>query len=287
MRKVRISLCQFEVEPHPSFEHFTAKVMSMMEQVPTDSHYVVFPELFTLGLVRSLADYPNVKLEQLGQIAMFQDSFIAFFSKLAKERKQVIIAGSTFNRVDNELYNTCYVFDDNGSYTHSKTHLFPPEAACGTLEGNLFSVLDIGPARIATSICYEMQIPEIATILADQGVEIIFCPSHTSEYGYHRVSYCAKARAVENQIYVAVCPTLGNPVHPSLEGHGKAAIYSPCDTPLPFDGVIAEAEMDKPMVVSGEVDLDLLKQLREHGTTRTYQDRIRRRNLYKKYAPFN
>ena len=51
MRTVQISACQFPVERMSSFYDFRRRVEGVLEQVPRDSHYVIFPELFTVGLL--------------------------------------------------------------------------------------------------------------------------------------------------------------------------------------------------------------------------------------------
>ena len=56
MTLVRISACQFPVERMSSFADFRRRVDWFLERVPTDSHYVIFPELFTVGL---LTTYPD------------------------------------------------------------------------------------------------------------------------------------------------------------------------------------------------------------------------------------
>jgi len=53
-------------------------------------------------------------------------------------------------------------------------------------------------------ICYDIEFPEVARVLAEAGAEILFVPSCTDgREGFCRVRYCAQARAIENQVYVS------------------------------------------------------------------------------------
>lgn len=51
---------------------------------------------------------------------------------------------------------------------------------------------------------------------------------------------------------------------------------SPCDTLWNANGVVAEAEANKNIVITGKVDIDLLYENREKGAAPTFRDRTRR-----------
>jgi hypothetical protein len=55
---------------------------------------------------------------------------------------------------------------------------------------------------------------------------------------------------------------------------------SPCDSPWPPNGVIAEGETNQETVVYGEVDVSEIYRNRERGAATTFNDRIRRQSLY-------
>ncbi|MEH7505520.1 carbon-nitrogen hydrolase family protein [Neobacillus drentensis] len=287
MKTVKISACQLKVKPVNSFSEFSEQVYQMVNKVPLDADYLLFPELLTVGLLNSFPNSTDFTDKDLTRIAEYTDDYILLFSNIAKQRKQVIIAGSHLERFDNQYYNTCYIFKEDGSYvTHSKTHIFPAEANWDTKEGNELEVFEIGPAKIGIAICYESEIPEVSRILSLKGAEIIFCPSFTfSEHGFWRVRHCAQARCIENQVYFVHCPTVGDSgLVP--EGYGRAAIMTPCDNPWNPNGVVVEAIMNEDQVITGEVDIDELYVNREKGAATTFNDRSRREDLYNKYSPY-
>jgi len=213
----------------------------------------------------------------------FTDQYLDLFSRLARQNGQYLIAGSHLKKEGINYYNSCYLFGPDGTvFEHKKTHIFPAEGECDTAEGNTLEILELEKAKIGILICYEAEIPECARILSLKGAEIIFCPSFTSsEAGFWRVRHSCQARCIENQIYMVHCCTVGDLGILDLNGWGKSSILSPCDTPWPSNGIIAEAEPNKEMVITGEVDLDELHINREKGAATTFKDRTRRAELYK------
>jgi len=64
-----------------------------------------------------------------------------------------------------------------------------------------------------------------------------------------------------------------------LIGWGRSSILSPCEDPWNPNGIIAEADKNKEMVITGDLDLNLLNKKRKHGIAPTLNDR--RPELYK------
>lgn len=288
MKKVKITACQFRVEKVPSFDAFQNQVVELIHQVPEDSDYIIFPELFTVGLLGSFPEQDKLTASDLIKIDEYTARYKALFSEMANNRKQIIIAGSHLERRGDKYFNIGYIFDKDGSYVeHKKTHIFPAESNWQTTEGDELEVFSIGPAKIGLAICYEAEIPEVSRILSVNGAEIIFCPSYTfTEAGFWRVRHCAQARAIENQVYFVHCPTVGEPENPLPNGYGRSSILSPCDNAWTPNGVVAEAEPNKHTIVTGTVDIDELYENRKSGAATTFFDRSRREKIYTKYEPF-
>ncbi|MFE4351289.1 nitrilase-related carbon-nitrogen hydrolase [Peribacillus butanolivorans] len=283
--KVQITACQFRVEKVASFNEFQKQVEDLINQVPENSDYIIFPELLTIGL---LATFPDQNASSLIKIDEYTTQYKELFSSISRKRKQVIIAGSHLECREDEYFNIAYIFDKDGSYVeHKKTHIFPAEANWQTSEGNTLEVYSIGPVKIGIAVCYEAEIPEISRILSVNGADIIFCPSYTfTEAGFWRVRHCAHARAIENQVYFVHCPTVGEPGDPLSNGYGRASILSPCDKAWLANGVVAEAEVNKHTVITGTVDIDELYENRKSGAATTFKDRKRRKDVYTKYEPY-
>jgi predicted amidohydrolase len=280
-RNVSIAACNFRVRPVSSFDEFATHVRGMLDDA-RGADLVLFPELFTVELFTTFRDWKETPASELGRIDKYTADYRSLFQQEAKERNQVICAGSHFLNDGSRLVNVGHLFEPDGAvHQHVKTHIFPGESEWYTEEGDTIDAIDLPFARVAFNICYEAEIPECAATAAEQGVEIILCPSFTfTEYGFWRVRHCAQARAVENQVYFVHCCTGGEPGAPLPNGWARSSILTPCDAPWTPDGILAQAEPNVEMVVRGTVDVEKIYENREKGAAPTYRDRRRRRDLY-------
>jgi len=119
-------------------------------------------------------------------------------------------------------------------------------------------------------------------------MDILFVPFLTdTQNGYTRVRNCAQARAIENECYVAIAGCVGNlPKVNNMDiQFAQAAVFTPSDFAFPTNGIKAEATPNTEMTLIVDVDVDLLKELHEHGSVRIMKDR--RKDLYqiKKLKP--
>lgn len=282
---VQITACQIPLIRMNSFSDFEKQVRSIFKHVPKESDYVVLPELCTLGLLTTYEDFEKIPITEYKRLCEYLDDYKSLFTSLAKERNQIIIAGTTLEAEGNQIFNTAYIFDASGEVlSHRKTHIFPAEAQWHTVEGDALQVFSIGPITFGIAICYEIEIPEVATIYQQQGADIIFCPSYTfTEHGFWRVRHCAQARAIENQVYVVHCPTKSEAMGIINPGFGQASILSPCDLPWTANGVLTEANEEQ-MVITTKVSLSKLYENRQTGAATTVKDRERRKALYRKQS---
>ncbi len=147
--------------------------------------------------------------------------------------------------------------------------------------GDKVKVFDTDAGKIGITICYDSEFPEISRLYAEQGMQILFVPFLTdTQNGYNRVRYCAQARAIENECYVAIAGCVGNlPKVNNMDiQYAQSAIFTPSDFAFPTNAIKAEATPNTEMTVIGDLDLELLKELHEFGSVRNLKDR--RLDLY-------
>ena len=280
---VRICAVQYMMKKIDSLEEFARQIEYYVD-VASDfgSDFVVFPELCTTQLMSFLEEKrPDQAVRRL---ATYTDQYIELFTELAVRYNVNIIGGSHFVEEAGNVYNVAYLFRRDGTIEkQSKIHATPNERKWwGITAGNEIHVFDTDCGKIAIQISYDIEFPELARIAVDMGANIIFVPFCTEDrQGYHRVRYCAQARAIENEVYTCIAGTVGNLTHVKNMDiqYAQSGIFSPSDYEFDRDGIVGECDANVDTVVVGDVDLEKLRRSRNSGSARHLRDR--RRDLYR------
>jgi predicted amidohydrolase/GNAT superfamily N-acetyltransferase len=276
--KVRIACVQYQVRRIRTFEDFANQVEYFVETAADyRSDFVLFPEFFSVQLLSVIE--PLSAIEGIKRLATdFTEPFIELMSGLAQKFGLYIIGGSHPIEEHGKLYNKCLIFDPEGRYlAQPKLHITPAESRYwGISGGNDLIILPTPKAKIGVQICYDVEFPEATRYLADQGVEILFVPYCTDDRnGLLRVRYCAQARAIENQIFVATAGIIGNlPSVPAMDIHyGQAAVFTPADFEFARDGIQAIADSNVETLLVTDVDTGDLYRSRASGSVTPRLDR--------------
>jgi predicted amidohydrolase len=278
-RRVRVAAVQYLLRPINCFEDFATQVQFFVRSAATyGCQFVLFPEYFTMQLLGYLTELSPARAVR--RLAQLTSEYEDLFQRLAEENRLYIIAGTHPIVQEGEVFNAAHLFTPNGRvFRQKKVHLTPTERTLYQLSrGHGFYVYHTEYGRIAILVCYDVEFPEAARVLAEGGAEILFVPSCTDDrQGYCRVRYCAQARAIENQIYVVMTGTVGNqPQVPHMAAnYGQAAIMTPSDYFFARDGVAAEGAINQEQMVVSDVDLDLLREQRVSGTVVPLKDLIK------------
>lgn len=267
---VRIAAVQYLLRSIDNWDGFENQVRFVMKAAGEyKPQFVMFPEIFTTQLL-SFMDTSDLRMAVRNMDAYTQ-KYIDLFKELARKWHVHIIGGSHPTIVNGQLLNVAYLFTPDGSvYTQDKIHLtrWEKEKWKGD-PGHHLKVFDTPFGKISILICYDIEFPELSRMVCQQGADIIFVPSCTDDrQGFWRVRYCCHARAIENQVYVAVTGTVGNLTVEGLGMHfGQAAIITPSDFPFARDGIAAEGVPNMEQIVIADVDLGKLVSNRVNGTT--------------------
>lgn len=279
---VRVCAVQYQMRRIRSFDDFAQQCAFFVDAAAGyQADFVLFPEIFTLQLLSFLpTESPG---QAARQVAELTEQYVELFQRLSMRYDINIVAGSTYTEQDGDLYNVAYLFRRDGSIaTQQKLHITPNERLWwGVRGGSDVQVFDTDRGKIAITICYDAEFPELARIAAGKGAQILFVPFCTdTRQGFLRVRLCAQARAIENQMFVVTAGTTGN--LPSVENtdvhYAQSAIFTPSDFSFARDGIAAECEPNVEALVTADLDLELLRENRLNGTVRPYSDR--RLDLY-------
>ncbi|MFL6208866.1 MAG: nitrilase-related carbon-nitrogen hydrolase [Pyrinomonadaceae bacterium] len=229
-----------------------------MQEVFTTPYFCAEQQTRWYEAVERVPDGPTVKLMQ----------------ELARKHNMVIIVPIYEEEIAGIYYNTAAVIDADGKYLgkYRKNHI--PHVAPGFWEkfyfrpGNLgYPTFDTAYARIGVYICYDRHFPEGARILGLNGAEIVFNPSATvaglSEYLWRLEQ---PAHAVANGYFIGAINRVGHEQPWDIgEFYGQSYF---CD---PRGRFIAEAPRDKDALVVADLDLDLIREVR--NTWQFFRDR--------------
>ena len=133
--------------------------------------------------------------------------------KIAFDCQITLIAGLAEQVGDTERYiSQVYVPPQGDLGVYRKTHLSPQEASY-FMPGNQFPVFDHPKARIGILVCYDLRFPEPCTLLALQGVEVVFVCMAASPYAHYPIAEklhrLLPARALDNSIFMVTCNQVG------------------------------------------------------------------------------
>jgi len=188
--------------------------------------------------------------------------------KVAKDCKVFLIGGSIPERSngDQRLYNTLTVWSPEGHMiqSHRKMHLFdidiPGKITFKESEvlspGNAFSTFDTPYCKIGLGICYDIRFADLAQIYArDFGCKLLVYPgAFNMTTGPVHWELLAKARAIDNQVYVAsVSPARDETADYVAWGHSLCVD--------PFAQVIAATEHAEDIIYA-DIDLENLEERR-------------------------
>ena len=192
---------------------------------------------------------------------------VAAMARWARTHGIALVGGSITERREGraKLSNTCCVFDRDGALVavYRKIHLF--DVKVGGLvyreseaeePGEEPVVAQVEDWAVGLSVCYDVRFPELYRILALEGSELLTVPAHfTLVTGKDHWELLLRARAVENQCYVAAAAQVGETM-PGRPSYGRSLIADPW-------GIVLAVAPDEETVIAAELDRARMRAVRE------------------------
>jgi predicted amidohydrolase len=155
-----------------------------------------------------------------------------------------------------KLSNTSVVLDPDGAVVavYRKIHLFDVEVGGHVYRESEAEEPGAEPVvaesegwPIGLSVCYDVRFPELYRILALEGAELVTVPAHFTLYtGKDHWHVLLRARAIENQLYVAAAAQVGV-TGVGRPSYGRSVIVDPW-------GIVLAQAPDEETVISAEID---------------------------------
>lgn len=187
------------------------------------------------------------------------------FGALAKELNVNIVAGSVANRKLDGYCNTAFVFDRTGACVaeYDKIHAFTPMGEHEIFrQGDHTCRFVLDGRNCGMIICYDIRFPELTRTLALEGIDILFVVSQWPDKRTMHLQVLSRARAIENQMFLALCNSCGKAGETQYGGH--SAIIDPWGETLAQAGGGEE-------VITAEADFSVIEGIR--SSINVFRDR--------------
>ena len=126
--------------------------------------------------------------------------------------KNIAIGGSIINRQDKNYFNTFFLHtpEQKDPLTYNKIHLIPQmEEDKWFSKGNNIEINRWNDINLGMIICYDLRFPELIRNYVYRGINLLLV---VAEWPLSRIDHwksLLKARAIENQIFIAAVNAVG------------------------------------------------------------------------------
>ncbi len=219
--ELRIALVQLDAQLMD--KDYNIKKALYLAQTSKQADIICFPELFTTGYNLDLIGdrfyelaetIPGETTERMGRFAKeFQSAIIGSIVERHPLHEEI-------------LYNTAFIINKDGELIgkYRKYHLYPSEYKYFN-PGTTASVFNINSVKIGISICYDHAFPELFRLLTLKGAQLIFILSAVPKGYEYLLNLRAKARAQDNQIFIAHVNRVGK--EGEIEYCGLSKVVNP------------------------------------------------------------
>lgn len=225
--EITIALAQMAVAlGQPEQNKATARSMAT-QAAAQGADLFLLPELWATGYDLDRRDEHAAPLDA---------GHFALMANLAQTHRLYVVGTALEANPGGRPYNTAVLYGPDGALrgAYRKVHLWAP---LGEVEhmtpGDALPAFDLPWGRVALAICYDLRFPELWRRYADAGAQLILIPAEWPSRRVEHWRLLLRARAVENQLFVAGCNRVGAGADGEFGGH-SAAID-------PWGRVLAEA----------------------------------------------
>ena len=257
-QKIRLAVCQLRTELEQA-ETMDRAARMVREAAQNGAEIVVLPEMFNCPYAE----------EYFKRYAETGADAVRAMSGWAKENGVLLVGGSIVELSDGKLYNTCFVFDENGKQLarHRKAHLFDVDLpgmrfleSATFAPGEAVTTFETRFGTMGAAICFDVRFPELFRAMAMRGAQIVFLPAQFNQKtGPAHWELSLRARAVDNELFV-VGASAAKYEGFSYESWGHSLVADP------FGQVLASCG-DEETILYADVDLARIDQVRKQLPT--------------------
>lgn len=274
MNALRLAVSAWQVGRVSGVAGFAARLdAAVAEACSVGADLLLLPEYMAM----EAAAQPSPDVEAELALACDQASGLLAVLREAARRHAVWLApGSLPMRAGDAIHNRAPLIAPDGRIAFQDKRLMTrfESERWGVAGGAQPGVFETPWGRIGLAICFDAEFPTLVRAQAEAGAWLILVPACTdTAHGAERIRLAARARAMENQCFTAVAPTVGDaPWLATLDVNtGRAGVYGPVDRGFAADGVVAEGEYGAPGWLYADLDPGRLLRVRQEGAVRNAQ----------------
>lgn len=257
---LKVYLIQMDSAKGSKSENIARAKKMILDARPDAGSLILLPEMFATGYVPADLD------------AAAEDFHSSIAGETARMLSEVATAtdctimGAGITKADStgesKFFNHASVYESGNTQEvacYDKMNLFFPEKE-RFKAGEKINLFNIGYWRIASFICYDLRFPELFREATKQGANLITVQAAWPAKRRAHWETLLKARAIENQVYIAA-------VNAVSENHDPKV----CKVPLagtsliisPNGDILAEGSLNKEEILTAILDLQAEKDLRK------------------------
>jgi predicted amidohydrolase len=273
MTATRVAMRQWRVRPGAGLGGWAARLeREVAEASDHGAEIVLLPEYAPLEMAAGEA--PDLVAELRTALAL-APSAVEVAREVAWRHRVWLVPGTLPFRDGDRVINRAPLIAPSGHVAFQDKHVMTRFEAeqWGVSPGRPPAVFATPFGRIGVSICLDAEFPALARAQVEAGAWLILVPSCTdTAHGFNRVRVAAAARAMENQCFVCMAPTVGEAPWSAALDHnrGYAAAFGPIDHGFAEDGVLARGALDAEQWVYADLDPARLAAARRDGAVRNH-----------------
>lgn len=210
---MRIALAQFDVKSGETDANLATASKYVTLAARRGAKLVVLPELWSSG-------YDLERSQMHARVS--QEKVLPALTNLAR-RHQLYILGSVLRaNARHEVFNSAVLLDPGAGPTrvYRKIHLFGPMLENQFLTpGRTTPIFQLPFGTTALAICYDLRFPELFRKYALKGTQLVILCAQWPAIRLEHWRTLVRARAIENQFFMAACNRTGTSQGTRFAGH--------------------------------------------------------------------
>jgi predicted amidohydrolase len=278
-RALTLACLAWPVEPLPDVAAYAAKLAGWCARAKAaGADLLLAPEYACVELGAALAGNRAAdEATELAAMVAHADAVLEAMRAAARASGLWLQPGTLPIRVNGRVINRAPLIAPDGrlAFQDKRQMTRFERERWGVEGGQPPAVFDTPWGRLGIAVCYDAEFPKLVRAQVEAGAWLILVPTCTdTAHGFHRVRIGARARAMENQCFVAVAPTVGGFAASAAldENHGAAGIFGPVDRGFDAEGIVAEGGYDEAGLVLATLDPARIAAVRADGQVLNHRD---------------